>query len=289
MESAFLDLYFYRFQLTPDRVRFNPELEFDDTYITSIEMLTERKNEIFEKCLEDILNTKKQNQKYAVRKESSAVGLPVYRIAVNRTKKVEIDWQKGRFIDQPSFFMVVDNNPNTQIILLSKNSQAYPDMQSEQNKVQAILSGVLNKYYLKLSISPIYQESEFWNFISKYGDDIRKVKFELQTPNLADVSRHLGEWIKRSMKRSNADKASLEYEAPSNSSLNLEKDDPDISGMAAYASDGAGEVSFKISKRRAFIRLGSTALYMNLSENDILTLKHEDVLIELSMLREKDE
>lgn len=280
------DFYFFRYQLSPDRSCFNNGFKFDETYIETLDELTARKNEVFHHILDSMVELTidredAEKRKFQAKGAIAGDGLLSYRIAVFQKKLLEIDWQRGRIPNAPSFLIIVDNDPNTQILVLEKNPQAYSDIKAAKRKVEGIFQKLLAPYFLRISISPVYDQSEFWSLLKKMDVPVKSLKFNLFAPNMPGISKNLSNWVKESMEKANASESLLLYNAAGNSYLNVEETDKDIKGLVNYAADGAGSVQVKFKGNRGFEKVGESIVKIEISEEDVTILAHDDIVVSI--------
>lgn len=278
------DFYFFRYQLSPDRLCFNNGLKFDETYIETLGELTEKKNEVFRYVLDSMVSITSdredaEKRKFQAKDATAGEGLLAYRIAVFQKKLLEIDWRRGRMINEPSFLVVVDNDPDTQILVLEKNPQAYSNIKDAMKKVEGIFQKLLAPYFLRISIAPVYDQSEFWSLLREKEAPVKSLKFNLFAPNMPGLSRNLSDWVKESMENTNASESQLTYNAAGNSCLNVEEADRDIRGLVNYAADGAGSVQVKFRGNRSYEKVGESIVKIEISEEDVTILTHDDIAI----------
>lgn len=280
------DFYFFRYQLSPDRLCFSNGLKFDETYIETLDELTEKKNEVFRHILDSMvgLTSDRENaekRKFQAKDATAGEGLLAYRIAVFQKKLLEIDWQRGRMINEPSFLVIVDNDPETQILVLEKNPQAYSDIKAAMKKVEGIFQKLLVPYFLRISIAPVYDQSEFWSLLRTMDVPVKSLKFNLFAPNMPGISKNLSDWVKESIENTNASESLLAYNATGNSCLKVEENDKDIRGLVNYAADGAGSVQVKFKGNRSFEKVGESIVKIEISEEDVTILTHDDIVVSI--------
>ena len=278
------DYYFFRYQLSPDRLCFNNDLMLDDTFIETLDELIERKNEVFRHILDSLVDLTRdkedaQKRKFQAKDALAGEGLLAYRIAVFQKKLLEIEWKRGRMINQPSFLMIVDNDPDTQILILEKNPQAYSNIKDAMKKVEKIFQELLKSYFLRISLAPVYDQSEFWSLLRTKDIPVKGLKFNLFAPNMPSISKSLSDWVKQSIENTNASESQLAYKATGSSCLNLKETDKDIKGLVNYVADGAGSVQVQFKGNRSFEKVGESIVKIEISEEDVTILTHVNVAI----------
>lgn len=234
----------YRFQIIPKDRKFQPNL-FDD--INSIEKLIENKNKIFFKILENISSfiTKRIKIKSVVLFKSN--DFIIYKFAPQKFITVETkDFDTKDIEDWPSFHVLIWNNPTKQIIAIEERSKAFQKTKTVNNIIMNTVNQLLEPKNLVTYSEPLFRKENFWNIIQSHRNNVIDVRFDLVTPNMANISDVLSEDLKSLAKMTNTAKTKISISSDKNSSLTIEEDNTNINSLVEYASEGGGNISVKI-------------------------------------------
>jgi hypothetical protein len=126
------------------------------------------------------------------------------------------------------------------------------------NLLQRTLNGALSQYGLTIQIQEQFAKNDFWEIIDKYRGRVKRVKFEMVSPNMANISHVLKVDLKQLNRESNSQRTSIELEAVDGASLELSPDNPLIASCVEYASAGGGDIAIKISGLKTEIRTSTS-------------------------------
>lgn len=151
---------YYRFQLVPKKV---VQLSIDNVAYTYDEIKA-KKNEYFSEVLtKTTFKGKKGNLPYRIVYEKNNI----FVLFLSNPKPYSYihDFQKQQGTTEPFSIIVIDNNPENQLMAISRNTEAFSDTKT----VVKILSQTINKhldhYNVVLHIEPIFQKEEFWKIV----------------------------------------------------------------------------------------------------------------------------
>lgn len=233
----------YRYQLLPIDRFFQGDL-FGD--IHSVSELIDRKNDLFAEVLQQIrLLPGKQTQ--VIAKSLGRVdNFFLYRFAANRSIVRETEEFKEEELDNwPSFFVGIWNSPDKQFIIIEERRDAFQYTDTVVSAFESTIAPKLKAKQLNLFIEPLFKEEEFWKIVYRYEGKITEIKFELITPNMANISSVLSEDLKNLAKSTNTGRTQLCITSSPDSALNLKKSDEQIDGLVKYSSEGGGNISFR--------------------------------------------
>lgn len=234
----------FRYQLLPRDRYFQGDLYGPK----SVEELIEQKNRIFSDALRIPTIFKSERTEVTAQKLYEKDGFFLFRIAVNRSLNLETKDFNVKSVDNwPKIWVAVWNDPEIQLIAVQHRSQAFQHSRAAIKLLMKSLDEPLARHQLVSSVEPLIEKRVFWDLIEKHKGKIKKVEFELVTPNMASISKALPEDLRAFAKKTNAVKSTLAIEADPMSSLVLDKSDPTTDGLAAYTSDGGGSVSITLS------------------------------------------
>ena len=245
----------YRYQLLPTDRYFQGDLYG----ITSLEELISKKNEIFHGAIKGSLAFKCTNPETNVKKLFDDGEFILFRIAVNRVVKIETQDFSSKSVDNwPNFLVAIWNHPEQQMIAVQRRTVAFQKPQTVVKILAKSIDDIINKHQLIMAWEPLVEKKVFWNLVNSHKKNIKKVEFELITPNMASISRTLPQDLKELAKKSNAVKSSITLESAADSALVLSENDPIVSSLADYTSDGGGNVSITLSGIKKKIHTSAT-------------------------------
>lgn len=234
----------YRYQILPRDRYFQGDLYGPK----SVEELIAQKNQIFADALKLPTTFKSERTQITAQKLFEQDDFFLFRIAVNRAVNLETKDFNVRPVDNwPKILVAIWNNPEVQLVAVQHRTQAFQQTKAVIKLLLKSLEDPLARHQLITSFEPLIEKRVFWDLVEKHRGRIKKVEFELVTPNMASISRALPEDLRNFAKKTNAVKSTLAIEADPASALVLDKSDPTMDGLASYTSDGGGSVSITLS------------------------------------------
>lgn len=242
----------YRYQILPiDRKQ---SVLFNNKEL-STEKLIERKNEFFIEAFEILCNETNSSPynkdiifgKIAPKVKPISENDNVYVFVMAKQKHItrETDDFTSQDIENwPKIHLIVLNNEYEQIIAIERRTNAFSSTKNATTKLTNKLNAVLEYKNLSVHISPIYEKHSFWDFIE--GKIVKKIEFDLITPNMANISQAISEDLKTLAKNSNTARTELALNAADNSNLHITPDNEQIVDLVEYASQGGGEIKVQI-------------------------------------------
>lgn len=240
----------YRFQIIPKDRHFQTSL-FSD--IQSVEDLISKKNEILFQIIKnmDNLKTKSGEIKSAIEYQSNDTIL--YKFAPKKHVIVGTkEFKDEKVEDWPSFHVLFWNQPDKQIIAIEERKKAFQKTKTVNNILMDNINDVLKTKNLMIFSEPIFNKKDFWSIIDSHKNHILNIKFDLITPNMANIAHVLSEDLKNLAKTTNTATTTLKLDANKDTTLDIDESNEYIDDIASYASDGGGNISMKIKglKRR---------------------------------------
>lgn len=254
----------YRYQILPiDRKQ---SVLFENEEL-SVEELIKRKNEFFIEAFENLCsetNSSHYNKdiifgKIAPKVKPISENDNVYVFVMAKQKHMtrETDSFTSQNIENwPKIHLIVLNNEYEQIIAIEHRANAFSSTKNATTKLTNKLNAILEGKNLAVHISPIYEKRSFWEYIE--GKRVKRVEFNLITPNMANISQAISDDLKALAKHSNAARTELALNASDNNILHITPDNEQIIDLVDYASQGGGEIKVQISgyKRAVNINKG---------------------------------
>lgn len=273
----------YRFQLLP--ISKNIQLTIDGE-VNSYEDLVEKKNQL----LANILN--KQNlafehskSKITLRFDGAEDDIFIFKINVLRKlKRHTPDFKEEQIEDYPAVTIALNNDKSKQIIAIERNGKAFAHPETVSHIIENNLNRYLKSKNLAIYIEPIYSKEEFWSVVEKYENRIRQLDFELIRPNMSNISSKIDEQLKMLENSVDAHKLNLKLQSSKDSNLLIDKDNLQIEGLVDYASQGGGNISFKVKGLRQKVKTSKTAISIHIDELELKNLSIPDLINLLKVL-----
>lgn len=284
-ESNKLVFEAYRYQILP--ITKNIQLRIDDKDLT-YDKLVKRKNRYFEEILKsDSIKFKRGNA--SIVHESEQIAKDKYKIRFGLQKKDLIeksDFTKEQIERYPDFFVLIDNRPNQQIMLIQRNYKAFDKTETVSRILERNLNRYLRSFHLSVYVQPIYTESEFWQLAKQYEKQITKVIFEFIRPNMANISGGLADDLRSFQTDSNAHKGRLQLDAPNNGHLEMDDESKELNGIVNYSSQGGGEIYMKVQGLRKRIKTSEGIRSVEIDELSISNLDKDSFNYAIKKLNE---
>jgi hypothetical protein len=246
--------HFYRYQILPTIPPEQMELAFNKEDYTTIEELVSQKNEIFARVLRE------QKSFRHVRAELTHLlwefgDFIVLKIGAKRGLiRITKDFKMEQLDTWPSVFVVINNDPNVQIIAVEEEADAFYRTSTVVHVLSTNLNEKLKKYRLQLEIRPTFERNEFWSIVRNYQRRIVETRFFMVAPNLAKISKGLELDLRELRERTNSVKTNMDLQAPRGESLTLSEDDSFIQSLVTYASEGGGTIHLKVKNISKLIK-----------------------------------
>ncbi|TAN38680.1 MAG: hypothetical protein EPN23_01995 [Verrucomicrobia bacterium] len=171
----------------------------------------------------------------------------LYRFAANRSLTRETEnFTEEEIENWPSFFVYIWNAPDEQLIAVQERWNAF---QQTEVVAKAIIDSVdldLGRNNLRAHIEALFFENAFWDLVSQNVGKIKDIRFELITPNMANISGVLSDDLKQFAKSTNAAQTTLDIQADPDSAITIDVKDEKLKGLVTYSSEGGGNISVKI-------------------------------------------
>jgi len=260
--------HIYRYQILPlDIVQdslFDRPIPLDE--------LIERKNEIFADALRNLQDWQYHKGEIIYHFEGEDRDVFVLRMGVLRpvtlhTKEFEFDEREAE--DWPKIVIVIDNDPDTQKAAIQLDWRVFQHTATVARILEDNLNRVLRKDQLSVFFEPMFERGDFWRTVQQYPSQITRATFELISPNMSNISRTLKVELGDLHRATNTKKTKLELNSEENSALTLRPEDPTISSLVDYASEGGGKISLKIRGLEKTITTSKSIKETTISEMEI--------------------
>lgn len=284
---AYFIIYTYQFKPVS-----NPQIAFDREFIPLNERM-EKKQEFFASFFNNNTDNKfkHKNRLFKHKLLFNEGGIIIFKIANQKNRSFEEDFQKKQISESPSCFVIIDNRKDIQRIYLEHRSTSFSDPNYVAKIIQSTFCKYLKEYGLNIEIDKEYQLSEFWNIIKKFPTGITMVRFQLKYPNLPRVWSSVQEIIKDTSKDTNSHETILQYKSDDEGYLEINDENEQINGLAKASADSGSVITLKARGVKAHIKTGNTEkgieiddLEMKLTQ-DLLESPFEKIIAELYKTR----
>lgn len=242
----------FRYQVLPTTQTI--QLRFDSS-IKSLEDLKEKKNEFFAEALFGMkrLSYSRTELNHKVTKIDSDCYL--IKLAAKRSlKRSTRDFKEEEIENWPATSIVINNNPDVQKMLIQFNRKTFSDTTNIADILQDSINEALKGHQLHVIFEKIFDEVKFWQIVDRYKNRIQQAEFELISPNLSNISRSLTLDLQALNRSTNTQKTMLQLNSDADSVLTLSQNDPLISGVVDYASQGGGKINLRVRGIKKKIR-----------------------------------
>ena len=265
---------YYRYQLVrKDYIEFNL---FEKTYST--EEIKANKNIFFTKVLKEVHFA---NRKGKLPFKFNMASDNIYWIQLANIKSTTYisDFEEHSIMTEPYVNILIDNNPEKQVIAISRNSQAYTSTEQVVDIIQQALSIELKKYNLKLYIAAINEHDSFWNIIKKTGGQVTRIEIEIIKPNLSNISHSLKEDVRTLIEDTNSHLTTLKLESAEDGILSgITPENENLNGIVNYSSEGGGNIKVKVRGQKELIQTKKSIKKMRVKfDIDITTNKVDEI------------
>jgi hypothetical protein len=264
----------FRFQLLP--ISQHQQELFSRTF--TVEEIRERKNEFLDEVLANLPEFHHPRTEVRHKIERHEDELFIFKLSAHKKlDRYTEEFVRERLETWPNVTVVIDNSPDRQVIGISRNPLAFSSGHVVANLLERTLNGPLRKYGLTVQIQEQFAKNDFWEIIDRYRGRVKRVRFEMVSPNMANISHVLKVDLRQLNRDSNSQRTSIELEAVDGASLELSPNNPLIAGCVEYASLGGGDIAIKFSGFKKEIRTSSSVntvaidnLEMELPKKDAL-------------------
>lgn len=241
--SGAATFHLYRYQILPIDRYFQGDL-YDPRTIADF---IARKNQIFLEAITSIHYVERTRSNVIFRVEASGSDWAVLHVAPNRSLQRETSDFRTEIIEHwPKICLVILNRPDEQIVAVQHRAAAFQSTDATVKLLGKAVRRHLEKNHLRALFEPIFNRYYFWQLVSEYENRIKHIRFDLVTPNMANISGTLPENLKELAKRANAVKSGVSLESDPQSRISVSQSDPVVNGLVDYASEGGGDISLRI-------------------------------------------
>lgn len=237
---------YYRYQLVP---KSTVQLSIDNVPYT-VEEIKAKKNGYFAEVIAKAqFRSHRSNLPYKLIHKGDSL---FYLLLCNvRNTAIYQDFKKKKVKSEPFVDILIDNDPQHQIIAISRNKDAF----ESSNVVIKILTQTFNKYLdyfnVVLHIQPIVISSAFWTNIKHRAQELDRITFELIKPNITNISERFKGDMRELIESTNSHETILSLHSPKRGTLDEinEKNDR-VKALVDYSSEGGRNIKYKFKNDR---------------------------------------
>ena len=257
-------IYFYRYQITPNQSKLNGILDFDGTGISTTKQLAAAKNKIFASILDKLQDYRTPKEIYKVK----MIRDDIYELRIARSKKIafEKNFEDQSVIAEPSIDVYICNEQDIQVMGLVWGSKAFQTREAAISWLNSVLNRYLRFYALDLTIQPIYRSHDFWKFVKSRENEIRSLEFTFSYPNLPSLRRELGEALTEITKSTNSETSRLALNAGKKKNLVIDQSDQRLTNLVNYSSSGGGKIAVKTEGQRGYSDINAVPIQKSTDE-----------------------
>lgn len=250
----------YRYQFSP--IQSNVQSIFPvEVENMSDDELMQKKQVLFASLFDENveLKFKKGNKLYNHKMLFCQGGFFVFKIANDKSVNLEENFTKCKHEYSPSCNVIIDNRKDVQIIAVEEKKNVFKSTDVVSSILQDTFSKYLQSNRLSIDIRRIYDETDFWTIVASNRDSIEKVRFRFSYPNLPALNKNVKEAIAEVAKSTASGNSEFTLEAQKGYSLNVSKEDSNLSSLVQMSADGGEEIKIKIKKLAAWQKVGDSS------------------------------
>lgn len=213
-------------------------------------------------------NFKKGNKLYNHKMLFCQGGFFVFKIANDKSVNLEENFTKCKHEYSPSCNVIIDNRKDVQIIAVEEKKNVFKSTDVVSSILQDTFSKYLQSNRLSIDIRRIYDVTDFWTIVASNRDSIEKVRFRFSYPNLPTLNKNVKEAIAEVAKSTACGNSEFTLEAQKGYSLNVSKEDSNLSSLVQMSADGGEEIKIKIKKLAAWQKVGDSSKSIEIEDLD---------------------
>ncbi|WP_339899642.1 hypothetical protein [uncultured Gilvimarinus sp.] len=283
MENKEIVFDLYRFQLLP--LTRTPQPDFYRNELP-VEELKRRKNELFDEVLRNLPDLHHRTLSVRHKVIFKKGDWLVFKFGAQKSvEREDEDFQIEHIDSWPHVTVIINNDPDVQIVAISRNIRAFSESQAVANLLEKNFMKHLEALQLTLSIEGIFDKQNFWDIVNKYQGKLTSIKFELISPNMANISKALKVDLRQINAETNSHKTNLELNSAEGAVLEVSRENEIVDSLVEYASEGGGDISIKIKGLSKKIHTQKTTRTIELDELTVESLNETSLEILLQSLK----
>jgi len=270
--NAIVHLELFRYQLLPRIRGVQAELFADPALrgISTIEELKQRKNELFDRVLEEFpliaRGERRLNRRITLREAPWTVAVANIEKRLRRDRK---DFKTERLDTWPHVVLIVNNDPSVQLIAISRNTKAFSSGKVVAKALETSFNHVLERFQLSMHVEALFEKTDFWQIVGANVGRIQSVRFELISPNMANMSKVLTLDLRALNAATNSHETDIQLNSAPEGALEINPNDEMVQGLVGYAAEGGGDIVLRIRGLRSRIRTSKSVLELSADELSI--------------------
>lgn len=190
-----------------------------------------------------------------------------FKISAKRTAHIyKEDFTEDTIDNFPNIILAINNHPDVQKIAIQTSSSPFKDAEMVRRFVLESIDEKIKDYNLSFYLDPIYDKQDFWNFVRKYPKQITQLTFDLISPNLANISKDLTVSLKEAYEDTNTHRTKIEFNADTNSTLDIKEESKFVGGLVSYSANGGGNIFARVVGKRSKINTADNPSEFNIDE-----------------------
>jgi len=283
MELKEISFDLYRYQLLPITQNVQPDMYRKEL---TLEKLKEIKNELFFEVLDNLPTLKHRSLSLQHKSILKSNDWFAFKLGAQKTiERENKNFIKEKIESWPHVTVIINNDPSIQLIAISRNLKAFSGTSVVAKILESSLREHLLNMQLTLQIESIFDKKEFWSLIEKYQGKLTSVKFELISPNMANISKAIKIDLKQINTETNSHRTNIELNAAEGTVLEIDPENEILDSLVNYASEGGGDISMKIKGLKKKIHTKTTTKTMELDELTVDNLNENSLYILLESLK----
>jgi hypothetical protein len=287
IENQIIRFELFRYQLLPLTQHVQMDMFPDETFrgISSVQELRARKNEIFAHVLSEL--PRLQYRQTELNHRMDLVSPPWFVIEINTQKTLERereDFETERLDTWPHVAVIINNQPDVQLIAISRNQRAFSSGAVVAKLLQDNIQELLSRFYLNIQVEALFEKNKFWNLVEEYEGRISSVNFELISPNMANISKSLEIDLARLNADTNSHRTDLKLNSSDGGVLEIKRDNPLLNSLVDYSSQGGGDIELKIKRLKKTIRTSKSVREVSIDELSLKNLTPDRLMWILDQL-----
>ena len=267
----------FRYQLLPISQHIQHDMFSEEMSITELKA---KKNDFFQEILENFPQLQYRDAAINVRVDLAVS--PWYVIEINTQKSLQRDkpdFEKEHIDTWPHVIVVINNRPDVQLIAISRNKKAFSSCTVVAKMLQDNFQKYLNEYYLNIQIEALFEKKIFWELIEEYSGKITSVKFELVSPNMANISKALELDLVQLNVDTNSHRTDLKLNSSEGSILEINTDNALVNSLVDYSAEGGGDIELKLKGISKKIRTSKMVKEISIDELSVKNLSPEMLMM----------
>jgi hypothetical protein len=287
--TSVFEVYRYQLLASTDKVQISLKLGDKDFEIDNVDDLRSRKNELIARVLaRRSFNLHSKHAEVKIRLEHQDEHLFVFRLGVRRSAHIySEDFSKKDIPNWPNVLIVFHNDPSIQKIAIQRDYAAFQSTRAVASMLTDSLKEALRRFQLEIYISSLTEKQKFWDVIGKYQGKIVQLRFDLISPNLANISKSIQPSLRAILEQQRemmgSHRVGFEFNSAENSTLRILKGNRMVSSAAEYVAEGGGEGELRVRGIKKKIRTNETLREISIEEV-VLSGKSEQLMAEFRRL-----